>query len=102
MMWDDGPRFMAIGFATGAFVLRIEPRAASRPKASIPYRGRCNVIVGGYSMDLYCDGKPCRKTAAIQNEFYGQTYTDCSRQAKRAGWRLNRRTGTAYCTKDCK
>lgn len=60
------------------------------------------MIVGGYALDLYCDGKPCRKTKAVQSEFNAQTYAQCAKAARGAGWKLNRSAGLAFCTKDCR
>jgi len=61
------------------------------------------MIVGGYSLHLYCDGPfhaelhPVRLTS-LDAEFEGHDERDCNRQAKRRGWHL--RKGIAICP-DC-
>jgi hypothetical protein len=65
------------------------------------------MIVGCYSLHLYCDGLPncknrnCRPGAGGDSvppaEYSGQTRGECSAKARRQGWRLNPRTDTALC-----
>jgi hypothetical protein len=59
------------------------------------------VIFGGYSLDLYCDGAvKCRNRGAIDGfaagRFTGETFSECARKAKQAGWKL-KRNGMAFC-----
>lgn len=58
------------------------------------------MIVGCYSLDLYCDGNG---GGHVYNEFphffVGKSASSCYRQARRAGWRLSIRSGVAICPK---
>lgn len=59
------------------------------------------MIVGGYSLHLYCDSE--RECKAIREswmtptfgEFEGTNEADCNRQAKRRGWKI--RNGKCFC-----
>jgi len=61
------------------------------------------MIVGCYTMDLYCDNPKCEAVFAgldghrdgIQMGFTGSTRAACARQARRVGWRVGRTK--AYC-----
>lgn len=60
------------------------------------------MIVGGYSLDLYCDtNNPAHRKQANHGcdtaQFGGYTKAAAVRMAKRAGWTFNWRTHTAYC-----
>jgi hypothetical protein len=55
------------------------------------------MIVGCYSMDLYCDGSPCVTTRAYQNQFTGETASECRKEARRIGWRFDLTARKAYC-----
>jgi len=60
------------------------------------------MIVGGYSLHLYCDGARHaelhpNKLGSLDAEFAGHDEADCNRQARRKGWRLNKQQGKAYC-----
>ena len=47
------------------------------------------MIVGGYSLDLYCDNVEagrCVSKRSWQNEFYGQSLAETKRDAKAIGW----------------
>jgi len=49
----------------------------------------------GYSLDLYCDGpdhfdKSPPKITSVDDHFYGQTYGEVKRDAKKAGWTYTR------------
>lgn len=66
-------------------------------------------IVSGYTLDLYCDGGddcPLPSWKAPDGQFYGETFTECARNARRAGWFIDvngdgRERGRALCP-DCK
>lgn len=61
------------------------------------------MIVGCYTMDLYCDGAAdCKKAAAnhqgsAPGQFTGETRAEASRDATLAGWRLDHKKGFALC-----
>ena len=52
-------------------------------------------ITACYAMDLYCDVPGCKHKMPWQ--YTGETWEHCARQARRAGWRINRRRHTAIC-----
>jgi len=61
------------------------------------------VIVGGYSLHLYCDHPRHmelhpNKYEAIDGEYAGPTEVDCRKQAREKGWTFSR-DGKAYCKK---
>lgn len=67
------------------------------------------MIVSGYTLDLYCDTPNCphRKPVFDGNAgqvithapttFFDETGVVCRRMARKAGWVLNLKDGTAYC-----
>lgn len=55
-----------------------------------------NRYASGYTLDLYCDRKRDAWTHYDCASFYGQTFTECAREAKSRGWRI-RRDQTATC-----
>lgn len=63
------------------------------------------MIVGGYTLELYCDGEGCpRQRPAVcggnyspLGEFSAETGEACRRAARRRGWRLDLRAGVAVC-----
>jgi hypothetical protein len=67
------------------------------------------VVVGCYSVELYCenaendsDGKrgDCPDFwSSFPHVYTGETYGQCARQARRAGWVLTRDRRHAYCPK---
>lgn len=64
------------------------------------------MIVGCYSVDLYCDNTEGKKCPSPWSSFpwvyTGETQGECLRQARKAGWRFSReRPRKAYCPK-CK
>lgn len=66
------------------------------------------MIVGGYTLDLYCDGADCpiRKTFHVGTDaqYFAEHGTTCRKKARRAGWLLTRSRdgcGLAFCV-DCK
>lgn len=68
------------------------------------------MIVGGYSLHLYCDTDGCKNQnarptqdstgAAAPGEFNGDTKNECVKAARRRGWSLSFLTGRATCP-DC-
>jgi hypothetical protein len=60
------------------------------------------VIVGCYTMDLYCDAAdwqaPPHEFFEFPHQFHAETYGECARQARRRGWRLTR-DDRAICPK---
>lgn len=65
------------------------------------------MIVGCYTLDLYCDEDGCpndcaRYTSdgrgAPPGQFTGETGGECRSQAKRAGWKLTRRDGEGHAS----
>jgi hypothetical protein len=64
------------------------------------------MIVGCYTLDLYCDGDPeCPKSRCIKGstqnyppaQYTAENGADCRRQARRDGWILNMKEGTTVC-----
>jgi hypothetical protein len=63
------------------------------------------MIVGCYSMDLYCDKENCPVVAdkdrywSVQAQFTGRTERGCLREARQDGWRFKVIDGDrkAYC-----
>lgn len=54
----------------------------------------------GYSLDLYCDqgrGVPAHPWDKGEATFFGETFAECSKEARKAGWRIFRTTRTARC-----
>lgn len=65
------------------------------------------MIVGCYTMDLYCDEQGCKNATARHTsdgrgappgQFYGETAGECRRAARRAGWKLSRRDGQGHAS----
>lgn len=63
-------------------------------------------VVGGYTLDLYCDtggddfGAWCPHRPVTQSLFAsyaGHNERDCLRQARRAGWKLRENNTKAFC-----
>lgn len=61
------------------------------------------MIVGCYSVDLYCDNEKCPFIdMANPDVFTGETETQCLGDARRAGWQITRgkpHERKAYCPK---
>lgn len=60
------------------------------------------MIVGCYSIDLYCDsGKEKPYGAAGHwsepDTFAGESFAECAREARKAGWKIDRKNGIAIC-----
>ena len=67
--------------------------------------GETLVIVGCYSLDLYCDAEGCTtprphlgdRSCGPHAEYTHELGAECRRRARKAGWVLNVREGTAVC-----
>lgn len=62
----------------------------------------CELQVDGYgcySLDLYCNGKPCKDPRYFggTQEFTAESGGDCRRQARKKGWKLNLSTNECFC-----
>lgn len=68
------------------------------------------MIVGGYTLDLYCDNSEIKAGEVTDrhghdfqefpHQFYAETGEACRRKARKQGWRLDMRgAGKAYCPK---
>lgn len=67
------------------------------------------MIVGCYSMDLYCDGATCRGRRLpvqgeakydgerVRDQFTGPNLAYASRVARQAGWKLDHKGSRAWC-----
>lgn len=59
------------------------------------------MIVGCYSLHLYCDAKDhvrvYREPGSAQAEFTAETGGECRRDARKLGWVLRMRSGRAIC-----
>jgi hypothetical protein len=58
------------------------------------------VIVGGYTLDLYCDVMLEDWQHSYdygKDQITGETGGECRRRARRIGWRLDLKSGTATC-----
>lgn len=52
----------------------------------------------GYTLALYCDqNRGVLHNNDAKREFAGETFSDCAREARKAGWKIHRRTRTATC-----
>lgn len=70
------------------------------------------MIVGCYTLDLYCDGaSDCRNRKAQYDgsesmrppaRYIGETGSECRTQARKDGWLLNLKYQTAICRKCAK
>ena len=62
---------------------------------------------GCYTLDLYCDQKPCKHPDAYWGggfpyQYTGHTEGDCKRDARHDGWKLSRdrkHDACPHCTK---
>lgn len=70
------------------------------------------MIVGGYSLNLYCDNVNFhnsqhlsiwggnyhfRDGSILANEFVGETFSECARHARKYGWKIDRKQGICVC-----
>ena len=65
--------------------------------------GVAGVMVGGYTLDLYCDNPKCKNHIDKKNlrydgpdQFTGETFSQCKRKAKKGGWVFSD-DGTILC-----
>ena len=62
-----------------------------------------NQYAGCYTINLYCDvqcGAVNCGHSDIEEpmaEFIGETFAECAREARKAGWQIHRKTRTATC-----
>ena len=68
------------------------------------------MIVGGYTLDLYCDNKSTQHAhgwidindvgrGKFPKQFTGRTYTGCAAEARRNGWKIK---GDVAICPDCR
>lgn len=62
--------------------------------------GDALMIVGGYSLDLYCDSLMHPRFTNRLGQFSGADRSDCIKLAKEAGWLFHFRQRTVICP-DC-
>lgn len=58
------------------------------------------MIASGYTLDLYCDRKGCKRGAygnPRAQQFSDESKAVCRRLAKRAGWHVDYTKGAAVC-----
>lgn len=64
------------------------------------------MIVGGYTLDLYCDEPGCPNGRSSYSSdgmgrkpwtFFSETGADCRKAARRDGWTLRLQDSTAWC-----
>jgi hypothetical protein len=57
----------------------------------------------GYSLDLYCDGRnEWHGWNEFPHQFFGETFGECAKLARKRGWVIHRSTRTATCPKCAK
>ncbi|SHH56483.1 hypothetical protein SAMN02745129_2354 [Ferrimonas marina] len=55
------------------------------------------MIIGGYRLLLYCDCVACAERAQPEDgEFVGETYPECARQARAAGWKIDKANSQCF------
>lgn len=61
------------------------------------------MVISGYSIDLYCDCNDCVSyresmvySAFTPVQFGGETYNECVRQARNAGWTISKDRMTCH------
>lgn len=52
----------------------------------------------GYSLDLYCR-KCCGPMNLRPSTYFGETFSECAKQARQDGWKIYTRARTALCPK---
>lgn len=62
-----------------------------------------NCYASGYSLHLYCDHEnPKHGFQEFPHEYDGETFAECSKGARVAGWKFHYATRTATCPKCAK
>lgn len=59
------------------------------------------MIVGCYTMHLYCDGPGPHGYGTMPLELTGRTEGECFAQSRKKGWKIDNHEHKAYCPK-CK
>jgi len=64
------------------------------------------MIVGCYTIDLYCDTPGCQfsveqRTGDKVAQYTGETYQECARKARKNGWQLSADRQVATCPACC-
>lgn len=59
-------------------------------------------FVGGYTLDLYCDGRNHGWMSGKHPSFHGETFSECVRKARADGWMIDKKrqgkeVGYAIC-----
>lgn len=54
------------------------------------------MIVGGYTLDLYCDNEQAHGVKGVYNEYVHEFGATCRAMARKDGWKLTPE-GKAYC-----
>jgi hypothetical protein len=64
------------------------------------------MIVGCYSLELYCENQPDRQKPdsvhgyeEFPSVYAAQRREDCERAARKDGWMINNKTGVCLCPK---
>jgi hypothetical protein len=52
------------------------------------------MIVGGYSLDLYCDAPGCKNA---RTDFYGPNQTAAKQEARAKGWSFSKDRRRCFC-----
>jgi hypothetical protein len=56
------------------------------------------MIAGCYTLDLYCDYEDrAHPSFYFPHQFFGETYGECARQARRSGWTIGPKRSKAIC-----
>lgn len=56
------------------------------------------MIVGCYTLHLYCDTKlAAHRNVPFPGEYCGETASECRQLARKVGWKLDLAKGTATC-----
>ena len=66
------------------------------------------MIVGGYSLDLYCENDEISHyllpsgiylvgNTEVKHQYAGNTFIECARQARKDGWKINTKNHTCIC-----
>lgn len=58
------------------------------------------MIVGAYSLDLYCDNEKYKHPFGyMPHQYVGETYAECVREARRDGWLISNDRQKCLCPK---